>query len=258
MFSYERHPSVLGTCRTETVSFGLLYSAFVERRSFFYHTRIMKRALRLGITGKIASGKTLLSQWLREQDITVLDADTIAKEVMEENAEVRSELITLFSPAVFADNKLDTKYLAGELFNNSEKRLAVEAIVHPLVIEAFDRAFQEAPAGSVVGVESALMFQTGFDDDFDIVILVTASDDQIIERNHTSKRFTETDLRSRLVIQDFSKEMEDWADFVIENSGTKEAFVSRASTIIDIIKIIASGDLPEDPMRVFEEESDPQ
>ena len=218
----------------------------------------MKRALRLGITGKIASGKTLLSQWLREQNITVLDADTIAKEVMENNTEVRSELIGLFSEAIYVSGKLDTKYLAGELFNNNEKRIAVEELVHPLVLEAFDRAFEQAPAGSVVGVESALMFQTGFDDDFDIVILVTASDEQIIVRNKLSKRFSETDLRARLAIQGFSKEMDDWADFVIENNSTREEFIARASTIIEIVKIIALGELPEEPMRVFEEESDPQ
>ncbi len=218
----------------------------------------MKRALRLGITGKIASGKTLLSQWLREQNITVLDADTIAKEVMENNSEVRSELIALFSEAIYTNGKLDTKYLAGELFNNNEKRIAVEEIVHPLVLNEFDVAFEQAPAGSVVGVESALMFQTGFDDDFDIVILVTASDEQIIERNNVSKRFSETDLRTRLAIQGFSQEMDDWADFVIENNSTTEEFIARASTIIEIVKIIAMGDLPEEPMRVFEEENDPQ
>ncbi len=218
----------------------------------------MKRALRLGITGKIASGKTLLSQWLRENGITVLDADSIAKEVMEKNAEVRSELITMFSEAVYTNGKLDTKFLAAELFNNNEKRIAVEELVHPLVLEAFDLAFEQAPAGSIIGVESALMFQTGFDDDFDIVILVISSDQQIIERNTLTKRFSETDLRARLAIQGFSKEMEDWADFVIENNSTPEEFIARASTIIEIVRIIALGELPEEPMRVFEEESDPQ
>jgi dephospho-CoA kinase len=213
------------------------------------------RSFRLGITGKIGSGKSVFSGLLREQGITVLDTDTIAKEVMVSDAELRSDLISLFGPDAYAGNKLNTSFLASQIFTDEEKRLSVERIVHPKVSKLLEENFTSAKAGTIVAVESALLLQTGYDEIFDALILISSSDKSVIERNKTVKKFTEEDLLARLHDQAFSKEDEADADFTIINDSTLEQFIEGSRKVIAIITVMAMGELPKEPLRsIIDEE----
>lgn len=212
----------------------------------------MPRSFRLGITGKIGSGKSVFSELLRSQGITVLDSDKIAKEVMLSDSEVREGLISLFGPAAFDENKLNTGFLASQIFSDDEKRIAVEALVHPKVSELLEQGFETTESGKIIGVESALLLQTGYDQMFDALILIASSDESILERNKISKRFSEKDLLARLAEQSFTSDDEADADFIIKNDSTLEVFAERSKKVIAILEVMAMGTLPDEPLRSVE------
>jgi dephospho-CoA kinase len=212
----------------------------------------MSRSFRLGITGKIGSGKSVFSELLRSNGISVLDSDKIAKEVMLSDSDVREGLISLFGPEAFTDNKLNTGFLASQIFSSDEKRIAVEALVHPKVSEILERGFDTTEAGKIIAVESALLLQTGYDQMFDALILIASSDELILERNRASKRFAEKDLLARLAEQSFTSDDEADADFVIKNDSTLDVFTERSKKVLTILEVMAMGSLPDEPLRSVE------
>lgn len=210
------------------------------------------RALRVGITGKIGSGKSTFSDVLREKGVEVIDTDTLAKEVMSSDPALRAELIALLGPDTYRDGTLNTSFVASQIFSDESKRHAVESLVHPAVMLEVERRIANATAGSVVAVESAILVQTGYDELFDVLVMVWASDESVIERGVASGKFSQEDIERRLKEQDYSDEIKGFADFLIENNSTKEALRSKCETIFGIIRAMAFGVLPPEPLRSIE------
>jgi dephospho-CoA kinase len=209
----------------------------------------MSRAFRLGITGKIGSGKSTLSEIARKKGIRVLEADIIAKEVMTSDPIVRDNIKSLLGSESFINDNLNRSYLASKIFTDDALRIQLEEIVHPATLEVFNSEFRKAKSGEIVAVESAILFQTGLDDIFDAVILIDAKDEDIIKREKASRKFTGEDIVNRLGQQHYVPEWKDDADFVIKNNGSESEFISRCESLIEIIKIIAKQELPEKPLR---------
>ncbi len=210
----------------------------------------MKRAFRLGITGKISSGKSTVAAEFEQAGITVLNTDILAKELMQSDDEVRKLVNNIFGTQAYTEDGINTSFIAEAIFSDQIKKFSLEKIIHPRVMQQIEQRFLEAKPGEIIAVESALLFQSGYDALFDAIILVACSDDEIVYRNKKLSRFEEEDLKRRLKDQAYTPAMEDHSDFVVTNDATVEVLKERSSMLIDIIKIMAHQDLPETPMRM--------
>ncbi len=214
----------------------------------------MKRALRIAITGKIGSGKSTVSEVFRAAGIAVIDCDSVAKHIMQDDPDVRDAIIELLGDDSYDDDgTLNRPYIAMQIFHDAVRREALEAIVHPMVSQYIEVTFLEAEPGSIVAAESALVLQTDLWAQFDYIILVNASDDSVVARAITSGRFTDEDVRRRLRDQDYKESFKGRADFLVENDGTVEQLKSRAQIMVTVLQALASGELPETPLQQVEE-----
>lgn len=209
----------------------------------------MSRAFRLGITGKMGSGKSTLSDVARSHGIRVLEADSVAKEVMNSDPEVRAKIISVFGEESYSGNSLNRLYLASKVFTDESLRLQLEEIVHPATLEVFEKEFRKAKAGEIIALESAILFQTELDERFDVVILVNAENKAVVDRCEASGKLTREDIANRLKQQNYSNEWKEDADFVIANNGSHEEFITRSEALIEFVKIVSNQDLPEQPLR---------
>ena len=131
--------------------------------------------LRVGLTGGIASGKTLVAALLETCGAPVAFADQMARGIMEDNESVRRALTDLLGAGAYgADGRLDRKALAGRLFADEALLARVNAIVHPAVREAASAWHARQVGAPYTVYESALLFETGAAADFDVVVLVHA------------------------------------------------------------------------------------
>ena len=211
----------------------------------------MNRAFRLGITGKIGSGKSTLSEVARSHGIRVLEADAIAKQQMNTNPELREKIEALFGEAAYSDGALDRSFIALKIFTDDALRIKLEEIVHPATLQVFEEEFGAGKSGEIIALESAILFQTGLDEIFDAVILVESKDEEVILRLAASRKLTPEDAQNRLALQNYQGEWKEDADFVIANSGSREDFLRRCEAICELVKIIAIQNLPDKPLRMI-------
>jgi len=99
------------------------------------------RAFRVGITGKMGSGKSMLSEVFRSNGITVLDADTIAKDVMQNDTELKAQLTTLLGKETYLDGSLNKSFVADKIFHDPSLKDKVEDLVHPVTLRAIEKKF---------------------------------------------------------------------------------------------------------------------
>lgn len=208
------------------------------------------RAVRLGITGKIASGKSTLSRILREMGMDIMDADSMAREVMEGEEQVRKSLIQILGTDAYVDGKLNTEHVGKTIFSNPKLKTELEAVVHTAVWELMDARFAAATYGQIIGVESAILYQTGYDAMFDMLVLVDASEEKIKANALASGKFSEEEIEKRLKVQNFGEEWKEDADYVLTNDCPLEEFEERCRKLGALIRITAPTTLPRYPLRM--------
>ena len=137
--------------------------------------------LRIGITGGIGSGKSLVSSLFMLHGIPVYNADKEAKRIMDSEAELHKELLGLFGPEVLKDGLPDRKYIANRVFGDELLLNALNALVHPFVFRDFERWESEQTAPYTMR-EAAILFETGIWKQLDHTILVDAPESLRIQR----------------------------------------------------------------------------
>lgn len=136
---------------------------------------------KIGITGGIGSGKSTVCALFREQGVAVYDSDAEAKRLMAESADLRRRLIEAFGEECYNAEGLDRKYLASKVFGCEEDLQRLNSIVHPAVREDF-RAWAERQRGSYVVLESAILFEAGFENEVDATLAVMAPLEERVRR----------------------------------------------------------------------------
>lgn len=136
---------------------------------------------KIGITGGIGSGKSTVCALFREHGVAVYDSDAEAKRLMAESADLRRRLIEAFGEECYNAEGLDRKYLASKVFGDNEALQRLNAIVHPAVREDF-RAWAERQRGSYVVLESAILFEAGFENEVDATLAVMAPLEERVRR----------------------------------------------------------------------------
>lgn len=181
--------------------------------------------IKLGITGGIGSGKSFVSRCLKEGfSVQVYDTDREAKRLMLEHEGIRADLIALLGEEVYTAAGLNKPLLAAYIFSSPENAQKVNAIVHPRVKEDFRNwAFrQEQAGGQLVGVESAILFESGFDREVDKILTVSAPLELRITRVMERDRVGREQVLERITAQISDEERNRLSDFSVENAETSD------------------------------------
>lgn len=149
----------------------------------------------LGITGGIGSGKSVVSRVIQNMNIPVYDCDKEAKRLNETDPIIREKLKMIVGCHVYNDNGLLNKSVLAEyLFKSQEHTKEINKIIHPRVREDFQE-WLTTQSTSMVGIESAILFESGFDNLADVIIQVSAPKtlriERTIKRDHTNKQAVE-------------------------------------------------------------------
>ena len=175
--------------------------------------------VKIGITGGIGSGKSVVSRLLEVMGIPVYISDGETKQLMMTDSCIRSELTALLGEEVYAGGVLNKSLLASYLFGSPEHAKEINCIVHPRVKEDFRRWTQCRTAFPIVGIESAILVEAGFAGEVDAVVMVYAPEEvrvqRAMKRDASSRELIERRIRSQM--SDEEKRMR--ADFVIVNDG---------------------------------------
>jgi dephospho-CoA kinase len=153
--------------------------------------------LKIGLTGGIGSGKSMVARIFRELGIPVYDADAAAKRLMQEDALLRTAIQQHFGTAVYENGQLNRKVLAAAVFGNKEKLELLNSLVHPATIADAKTWFEQQTAAYVVK-EAALLFETGSVEGLDYVIGVTAPVALRIKRVMTRDGVTAAEVQQRM------------------------------------------------------------
>lgn len=173
----------------------------------------------LAITGGIGSGKSYVSAMLEQRGIPVYNADNEAKRLTASDIGIRNGLVALLGERVYADGELNKPLLASYLFSSPENAARVNAIIHPRVKEDFKRWLGEQTEREIAAFESAILYEAGFEDTVDAVLMVFAPRELRLERAMKRDSATREQIEARMAAQMSEEEKCRMADFVVYNDG---------------------------------------
>ena len=175
-------------------------------------------AIKIGITGGIGSGKSVVAKLLAWMGIPVYQTDAEAKRLMLSDADIRRELTALVGSNAYNEKGLNKALLASYVFGNPEHTRQVNAIVHPKVRHDF-RKWAGDSGRMMVALESAILLEAGFRNEVDKVVMVYAPQEVRIERAIRRDSATREQIEKRIRSQMSDESKREAADFVIVNDG---------------------------------------
>ncbi len=173
----------------------------------------------VGLTGGIGSGKSTLANELRKQGIPVYDSDSEAQRIISQDTDVRNELCALFGQNVYTGTLLDRPKVAQIVFRNPDLLQRMNAIVHPRVRTDVSEWVKRHNNARLLFVESAILYQSGFDNLCDKTVWVTAPEQVRIARVMQRDNATEADVRLRMARQGDETAFLRRANIVVNNDG---------------------------------------
>ena len=183
--------------------------------------------LRIGLTGGIGSGKSTVAGLLAARGAQVVDADRIAREVVEPGTPGLEAVVAAFGPGVLTpEGALDRPALAAVVFADPEARRRLDGIVHPLVRARATELVSAAPPDAVVVQDVPLLVETGQAGSYDLVLVVEADTDTRVRRL-VGRGLSEDDARARISAQATDEQRRAVADVVLDNSGTQEELAEQ-------------------------------
>jgi len=187
--------------------------------------------LRIGLTGGIGSGKSTVAGLLAARGAVVVDADRIAREVVEPGTPGLAAVVEAFGVGVLAaDGRLDRPALAAIVFTDPAARARLDAVVHPLVRERSVELIAAAPSDAVLVNDVPLLVETGQAGTYDLVLVVEADLATRLTRL-VQRGLTEEDARARIASQATDEQRRAVADVVLDNSGTREQLAEQVARL---------------------------
>lgn len=195
----------------------------------------------IGLTGGIGSGKTSVADLLRSHGLPVVDADQLARDVVEPGQPALAELADAFGADILqADGTLNRAELARRAFADEEHTQLLNAITHPRIMARRDELFDAAlKAGEpAVIYDMPLLVEKGQHADMDLVVVIHVDVEKRIERLVTGRGLDEADVRRRIAAQATDEERLAVADVVIDNNGPREELESQVQTLVDQVSVL--------------------
>ncbi|MDP1877826.1 MAG: dephospho-CoA kinase [Actinomycetota bacterium] len=176
--------------------------------------------MRIGLTGGIGSGKSTVAALLVGHGAAIVDADQIARDIVEPGGPALAELVTEFGPRILReDGSLNRGELAALAFSDSRATQRLNAIMHPLIAAESRRRIQAAGDTPVVVYDMPLLVETGQQDLVDLVVVVDVPEEVQVARAVGLRGMDESDVRRRIEAQASREERLAAADVVIDNAG---------------------------------------
>lgn len=200
--------------------------------------------LRVGLTGSIATGKTFVAGVLEGLGSPVLDADVLARKVVEPGTEGLRALVEKFGPEILqADGTLDRARLGALVFGDEERRAVLNATLHPLIFKEQDAWLRqresEDPRGVAV-VDAALMIESGGYRRFDKLVVTHCRPElqleRLMRRNDLSREEAERRIRSQMPQDEKLR----YADFAIDTSGSFDETRAQTQKVYESLRALAA------------------
>jgi len=191
----------------------------------------------VGLTGGIGSGKSTVAQMMRERGIPVIDADAIARQVVEPGSPAYAEIAATWPEVIAADGRIDRKKLGDIIFSDASSRTRLEAITHPCIREqvAVQAAALEASRHRLAFLEAALLVESGFYKQLDGLVVVSSSEEvqalRVMARDACSREAALARIRSQRPLADKIRA----ADYVLDNGGDIEATRAQLQHVLALL-----------------------
>ena len=190
----------------------------------------------IGITGSIACGKSLVSNYLQEKGYTIIDADKIGHMALE-NDEVKKQLVNKFGKSILKDNEVNRVTLGKLVFENNENLKELNNIIHPQIRKNISEQIQVHKNEKLVFVDVPLLFEAKFDDLVEKIIVISLDEkiqlERLMNRNSLSKEEALQRIKSQIPV----REKEKLGDYVVDNSFTQENTYNQVDRILEKLKL---------------------
>lgn len=195
--------------------------------------RIARRVV-IGIVGGIGAGKSHVAKLLGELGAVVVDSDQLARSAYQD-AEVRRAVVEQLGEGVLgADGLIDRRKVASIIFSDSQKRQALEAIIHPRIESQRIAISQAAPVGTRAIVwDSPLLFESGLADRCDAIVMVDVSREERLRRVQENRGWSEAELDRREASQWPVEKKRKSATHVVENGADQEKLKRELKRLLD-------------------------
>lgn len=177
----------------------------------------------IGLTGGIGSGKSSILNLFKKKNISCFNTDFIAKQLMDN--ELKEKIKTLFGTDIYKNGELNRKKISKIVFNDIEKLNKLNSIVHPAVRKNFTDFVKRNKKDKFIVYETALLFETGFNKECDIIILVIAPLKKRIKRIIKRDGLLKSEITRRINHQWSDKKKVDLSDYIINNDNWENTLI---------------------------------
>ena len=184
----------------------------------------------IGLTGGIGSGKSLAAQFFSQLGALVIDADQLARSVIERGSEGFDEVLLRFGDTVLKNGDIDRVALGQIVFENPQAKKDLEEIIHPRIRAEFEEAVASLNPGQIMVYEIPLLVETKAADRFDFVITVE-SDPEVRKQRLRARGMFHSDIEKRMASQATEEERRAVADCVLTNDGTEDDLLRQVENV---------------------------
>ncbi|MEA2077835.1 MAG: dephospho-CoA kinase [Candidatus Marinimicrobia bacterium] len=179
--------------------------------------------LSIAVTGGLGSGKSVAMKTFYELGANILNADDIAKNLLRVDRNIVDAIKNTFGEDCYRDSELQNAILAERAFKSKETLNKLNAIAHPALkahLEKYIAATRAVPG--ILIVEVAILFEAGYQNVFDKILLITADEEIRLKRAVARQEISEESIKERIALQMPEDEKRQYADFIIENKGNED------------------------------------
>ena len=197
--------------------------------------------LLVGLTGGIGAGKSTLAALLAERGAQIIDADVFARDALAPGEEAWNAVVEQFGDEILSAGsmEIDRKRLASVVFGDAKQRIALNAIVHPVVLRRIaDTLDKLRSTDEIVILDAALLTETGLDRDMETVIVVLAEQETRERRLIEGRGMSRADVRARIAAQASEADLVSKAGLVVHNDGSLEALGAEADRVWDHLQAL--------------------
>lgn len=195
--------------------------------------------LKIGLTGGIGSGKSSVSQHFKKWGAHIFDADTVAKNILNNNEIAQNEVISEFGTDVLgANGRINKSKLSRIVFQDEDNQLTLNTIIHPYVFTEIDKDFDltlSKGENDIFVVDAALIYESGADTHMDYVIVVTSHLGLRVERVLARGDLSRDEFLKRVELQWSDEEKIQMADFIILNNSSEDNLLEEAKKTYDLL-----------------------
>lgn len=189
--------------------------------------------LLVGLTGGLGAGKSTVARLLADRGAVVVDADKLSRRALEPGTRAYEQVCDLFGDEILTPSgELDRGAIGASVFADEAKRRSLESIIHPEVFRMLADTLEEhRGTDAVVVFDAALIVETGFHQECDVVVVVTATPERQVARMARDRSMDPEDVQARIAAQATPGEREAVADVIIPNDGSLEELEQRVDSL---------------------------